>query len=223
MQVATLERDYELQVGHLALHHLDATAALLASTFDDDAAYRYLFPRTETRTHGLADFFARNLRTHLPYRCTYVAYERTGEPLATVTLRPPGGVPISVLTMVRRGLLPFALAHGAGAVKRLLWLKDTYDALEERASRAAPYWHVHMMAVRRDRQGQGVGSALLRQVLEQTVLGTAHATVLSTHLPENVVFYRRAGFEVIGEEQLKPPGAHPYAVWSMRRAGAPTD
>jgi ribosomal protein S18 acetylase RimI-like enzyme len=217
MQVATLERDDDLLIGNLALHHLGATAAMLASTFDDDAAYRYLFPRAETRARGLADFFARNLRTHLPYRCTYVAYERTGEPLATVTLRPPGGVPISMLTMVRRGLLPFALAHGGGAVKRLLWLKDTYDALEARASRAAPYWHVHMMAVRRDRQGQGVGSALLRRVLEQTVLRTAHAAVLSTHLPENVVFYRRASFEVIGEEQLTPPGADAYTVWSMRR------
>lgn len=218
MQVDTLRTDYGMQLGHLVEHHLEATAQLLASTFDDDAAYRYLFPRQHARARGLADFFTRNLRTHLPHRCTYVAYERTGEPLATVTLRPPEGVPISMLTMLRRGLVPFALAHGRSGVRRLLWLKDTYDALEQRVARAAPHWHVHMMAVRRDRQGQGVGSALLRRVLEQTAATTEHATVLTTHSPENVVFYRRAGFEVFAQEQLEPPGDRAYTVWSMRRS-----
>jgi ribosomal protein S18 acetylase RimI-like enzyme len=217
MQADTLISDSDLQVGHLVEHHLEATAQMLASTFDDDAAYRYLFPRQHARTRGLADFFTRNLRTHLPHRCTYVAYERTGEPLATVTVRPPQGVPISMLTMLRRGLLPFALAHGRSGVQRLLWLKDTYDALEQRVARAAPHWHVHMMAVRRDRQGQGVGSALLRHVLAQTADTTEHVTVLTTHSPENVAFYRRAGFDLLAEQQLEPPGARAYTVWSMHR------
>jgi len=180
-------------------------------------AYRYLFPVATTRRKGLADFFARNLRTHLPYRCTYVAYERTSEPLATVTLRPPQGFAISALTMIRRGLLPFALAHGRAAVKRMFWLKNTYDALEHRAANGAPHWHVHMMAVRPERQGQGVGSTLLRRVLEQTAQTSTHPTVLTTHLPENVTFYRRAGFEVFAEQLIEPPGDHPYTVWSMRR------
>lgn len=212
----------ELQVGHLVEHGLAATAQLLASTFDDDAAYRYLFPSPAKRSAGLADFFARNLRTHLPHRCTYVAYERSGEPLATVTLRPPEGIPISALTMLRRGLVPFALAHGRAAVKRLFWLKETYDALEAHAAHAAPHWYVHMMAVRRDRQGQGVGSMLLRRVLERAAAGTAHATVLTTHLPQNVTFYRRASFDVFSEQTVEPPGDRPYTVWSMRRSAEAT-
>jgi ribosomal protein S18 acetylase RimI-like enzyme len=219
MQVDTLGQEHGLNVVQLVEHHVDATARMLASTFDDDAAYRYLFPQQRARTSNLADFFRRNLRTHLPHRCTYVACERTGEPLATVTLRPPEGVPISMLTMLRRGLLPFALAHGRGAVQRLLWLKDTYDALEARAARA-PHWYVHMMAVRNDRQGQGVGSALLRRVLDQAAASTEHPTVLTTHSPQNVVFYRRAGFDVLAEEQLQPPGDRAYTVWSMRRSGS---
>jgi GNAT superfamily N-acetyltransferase len=206
-----------MQVSHLTEHHLEATAQMLADTFDDDAAYRYLFPVAATRRQGLADFFARNLRTHLPYRCTYVAYERTGEPLATVTLRPPEGFAISVLTMFRRGLLPFALAHGRAAVKRMFWLKNAYDALEERTANGAPHWYVHMMAVRPERQGQGVGSALLRRVLESTAETSTHPTVLTTHLPENVIFYRRASFDVFAEQTLEPPGDRPYTVWSMRR------
>ncbi|HEX7478418.1 MAG TPA: hypothetical protein VF331_11470 [Polyangiales bacterium] len=32
--------------------------------------------------------------------------------------------------MLRDGLVPFALARGPSAVRRLLWLKNAYDSLE---------------------------------------------------------------------------------------------
>jgi hypothetical protein len=43
-------------------------------------------------------------------------------------------------------------------------------------------------------------------------------TVLTTHLPRNVVFYRRHGFELTSERTLHPPRSHVYTIWSMRRA-----
>lgn len=207
----------ELHIEPLAHGEVPALAALLADSFRDDAAYRYLLRAEADPTPGLARFFERNLRTHLPYRCTYVARDRSGALLATVTARPPGGVPISAATMVRRGVIPFMFAHGPSAVKRLVWLKDTYDALEQRAAGHAVHWHVHMMAVRRDAQGRGIGSAVLRDVLERSEQAGTHPIVLTTHLPENVAFYRRARFEVTAEQALAPPGARPYTVWSMRR------
>jgi GNAT superfamily N-acetyltransferase len=134
-------------------------------------------------------------------------------PIATVTLRPPLGFHISLWTILRRGLLPFAIAHGLAAVRRLFWLKETYDALEADAAASAPHAYVHMMAVAPEHQGRGVGHRLLADVLD------AHAapqTVLTTNLERNVVFYRRHGFEVSSERRLQPPGSHPYTVWSMR-------
>src|SRR5678815_5319297 len=98
-------------------------AAILADAMDDDPAYRYLMPTAATRTRGLSDYFARSLRTYLPHRCTYVALDGS-DTSGTVTLRPPGGIDISTLTMIRRGLLPFAVTHGLAAVRRLFALKD---------------------------------------------------------------------------------------------------
>jgi len=168
----------------LAASQVDALAPLLATSFDDDPAFQYMFPAAETRTRGLSDFFARNLRTHLPHACTQIAVGDAGELRATMTLRPPQGIPISLATMLRRGLLPFALSQGVAAVKRLLWLKETYDELELRASENKPHWYVHMMAVRRDLQGRGVGSALLRGVL-------AAATTHSEHSNHRLASMRR--------------------------------
>jgi len=197
-----------------------ATGALLAEAMDDDPAYSFLFPRRQNRPAGLEDFFERNLRTHLPYRCTYVGVVGRAV-VATVTMRPPGGVRISMRTMIRRGLLPFAFAHGLGAVRRLFTLKDTYDAIESRLARGERHWLVHMMAVESGRQGRGLGSHLLKFVLDATVdartTGEKPLAVLSTHKERNVVFYERAGFEVDGVQSMSLMGEAPYRVWSMRR------
>jgi ribosomal protein S18 acetylase RimI-like enzyme len=193
---------------------IEQTAALLAGAFDGDAGYRYLFPRD--RRDGLADLFRRNLRVHLPYGCTWVWSER-GAVRATVTVRPPSGVPISLATLVRHGLAPFAWSRGLRATRRLLWLKRTYDELEHTIARGAPHWHVHMMAVEPGAQGQGLGTRLLVDALARaTDRDRSAPIVLTTHDERNVRFYHRLGFGVTDLRQLEPPDGEPYAVWSMR-------
>jgi len=207
-------------VRRLELGDIEATAVVLAKAMDDDPAYRFLFPRDADRPTGLADFFARNLRTHLAYRCTYVGVAN-GAVVATVTLRPPEGFVISLPTMLRRGLLPFAWSHGHRAVKRLLLLKSTYDAIEARLADAGPNWLVRMMAVEPAVQGQGLGTQLLREVLSsrdaEHSTERSPLTVLTTHTQRNVVFYERAGFAVDRVEEVTFMGAERYSVWSMRR------
>lgn len=206
-------REPALRVTPLDASHVSRVASMLAHAFADDAAYAYLFPTPETRIAGLRQFFEGNLRTHLPHACTFVALDANERAIATVTLRPPAGIEISLWTMLRRGLVPFALAHGGAAVRRLFWLKQTYDALEAEAAAHAPRAYVHMMAVAPEHQGRGVGSQLLSRVLRRHAVTQ---TVLTTNLPRNVVFYRRHGFEVMSERALNPPDSHAYTVWSMR-------
>jgi GNAT superfamily N-acetyltransferase len=192
-----------------------SVAALLSRAFWDDPAYAFIFPDGETRTAKLADLFARNLRIHLPYRCTHVL-ERGGDILGTVTVRPPGGVPISLMTKIRHGLLPFTVANGLRGAKRLLYIADLYDKIEAEMARG-PHWHVHMMGVEPGHQGRGHGGALLRKVLDRTSNTTELPTVLTTHKEPNVVFYRRLGFEVT-ETRTLSPGSERYRVWCMRRS-----
>ncbi|MEQ1505579.1 MAG: GNAT family N-acetyltransferase [Myxococcota bacterium] len=203
-------------VERLGAGRIEATAELLAEAFDEDAGYRYLFPGPERRA-GLADLFRRNLRVHLPHGCTWIWVEQ-GSVRATVTVRPPSGVPISTLTMVRHGLLPFVRVRGWAATRRLLWLKNTYGQLEHAIATGAPHWHVHMMVVQPSVQGRGIGGRLLGAVLDRTAdLDPGRPTVLTTHSERNVTFYRRLGFEVTERRELRPPGAAPYPVWSMHR------
>ena len=144
--------------------------------------------------------------------------------VGTVTLRPPGGVPIGKLTCCAAGSCRSRSRTAASAVRRMFWLKGTYDALEAELSLGAPHWYVHMMAVAPARQGTGIGRRLLSHVLSLRPQATqALPAVLTTHLPRNVVFYRRAGFHVISERALKPPSGEPYTVWSMSTQRLPSD
>ena len=209
-----------LSVVPISVSHLARTGRLLARALDDDPAYRFLFPSAATRPRGLADFFVRNLRTHLPYRGTYVLAEDDAV-VATVTLRPPGGVPVSALTMLRRGLIPFAIRNGPASVRRLLRLKRAYDEIEERAS-GRPHLLVHMMAVAPERQGTGIGTRLLDDAIALSIhahRAASHPIVLTTHKERNVTFYRKSGFGVTEQRDVKFDGAAAYPVWSMSRGG----
>lgn len=136
----------------------------------------------------------------------------------TVTLRPPSGVPLSMMRLLARGLVPFAIGQGLGAVRRLLWVKNAYEALEKDVAAGQVHVFVHMMAVDPALQGRGLGSELLGRALSQATASYGELRiVLTTHLPQNVVFYRRAGFEVWSEREMRPPGSAPYTVWSMAK------
>jgi ribosomal protein S18 acetylase RimI-like enzyme len=74
-----------------------------------------------------------------------------------------------------------------------------------------------MMATAPAQQGRGLGSQLLASALAATRHDAVPLTVLTTHLEPNLIFYRRAGFEVCDRRVLHPPASAPYMVWSMRR------
>jgi ribosomal protein S18 acetylase RimI-like enzyme len=199
-------------------------ASLLGDAFVDNAAYGFLFPELSSRKEKLADFFARNLRTHLPYRCTYVWAPEPGNVEATVTVRPPGGVPVSLWTMFRRGLVPFALMNGWGAVRRLFYLIEHTDRIDRETTGGREHWHVHMMAVRPDRQGAGIGTRLLREVFaaQGGPSASEHPISLQTERPENLRFYQRLGFEVRRDYELGGViGGAPFRTWTLlRESGA---
>jgi GNAT superfamily N-acetyltransferase len=66
------------------------------------------------------------------------------------------------------------------------------------------------MAVRPDRQKQGIGRALLMAAeAEARALGAQKLTLrVRVNLPENRAFFERAGFRVTGQGQ--DPGRPPY-------------
>lgn len=73
------------------------------------------------------------------------------------------------------------------------------------------HWHVGPVGVEPGLQGRGVGAAVMARLCE-TMDAAGEIAFLETETPENVVFYRRLGFEVVSQAEL--PG---LPLWFMRR------
>jgi GNAT superfamily N-acetyltransferase len=115
-------------------------------------------------------------------------------------------------------LPPAALARVAAAVSRsgVGTLARAARWLEAWGARdpAAPHWHVGPVAVEGGLQGLGIGTRLLAD-LTAALDAAGDDAWLETDKPENVVFYRRAGFAVHAEAEVlgvrcwflaRPPG-----------------
>jgi ribosomal protein S18 acetylase RimI-like enzyme len=97
---------------------------------------------------------------------------------------------------------------------RTIWsLFATHD-LSER------HWHVGPVSVEPGLQGAGIGSAMLR-VLCARMDEQGEIAWLETDKPDNVVFYRRHGFEVTEEVTLAGDDGSTFVNWFMRRDPRP--
>lgn len=73
------------------------------------------------------------------------------------------------------------------------------------------HWHLGPVSVEPGLQGAGVGSLMLRAVCDQ-MDAAGEVAWLETDKPENVVFYRRCGFDTTLEID-----EHGFTTWWMRR------
>lgn len=76
------------------------------------------------------------------------------------------------------------------------------------------HWYLPAMGVDPKAQGRGCGTALIRGSLAECDQSCQLAYLESTN-PSNVPFYRRAGFDIVGEIQI---GGSPVLTRMLRRA-----
>jgi ribosomal protein S18 acetylase RimI-like enzyme len=185
-----------------------AMAAQLARTFFDDPVTSHIFRNEKRREAALRVYFRTQMRAdYLPFGGCY-----TTEGYAGSAIWAPAGKPLhtglgAILTMLP--VLPF-VASNLGTTLRLLALIESKHPHE-------PHWYLATLGTAVDRQGTGVGSALLTPVLEHCD-AEGIPCYLESSKERNLPFYRRHGFEVVEEVPL--PGDGP-PVWTMWREPQP--
>jgi ribosomal protein S18 acetylase RimI-like enzyme len=183
-------------------------AAALARAFDDDPLSLYLFGGPRTRAAGLARFFTIQLRhTYLRHGEVWTTADRAGAALwAPPTMPRPGAMDLLRILPV----VPYLSIWGRKTrdVVRLL-------AAYERARPRQTHWYLGTLGTDPDRQGQGVGSALLRVVLDRLDLEGIPA-YLESSKESNLAFYARHGFRVTGEITT-PRGPTLWLMWRQPR------
>ena len=182
---------------------------MLGRAFHDNPMSVYVLPDDEERTRHLGWMFGTSTR----YGCLYgEVYTTTGKVDGAAVWLTPESPPMSRETVTAAGIAEIPQRIGAEPFQRLMTMKRHMDELRRRDA-PGPHWYLWVLGVDPPRQGQGVGSALLRPVLSRADEEGLPCYV-ETDKPINVPFYRRHGFEVVVEDDLPGGGFH---YWTMKR------
>ena len=189
---------------------LEQAARLMAAAFDTDPSIRYLLGGAH---EGRDDwrYFLTVLRA-LYGRCLMLTSGRRLQSL--LILFPPDLKAVPTLGFFRNG--GFALCHFFGL--RLLLCSMRYEAncarIKKRLS-TADTWYCMCFVVQPERQGQGIGSKLIRPVLRE--LNACRVPVyLETHRKSNTALYAHLGFRVADVSTIPGTTITQYAMLSER-------
>ncbi len=191
---------------------IPALAATLARAFVHDPFYSFLAGDAPERSQRMQDGWSGILR----FGSAGLVETYTTDDYAGVALWiPPGHGGPSFIDSLR--MTP-SIARLAGW-RRLRQVTNAIGALEERHRHHVPQAHFYLSAlgVEPDRQGEGVGTALMQPVLERCTRDGVPA-YLETATARNVLLYERLGFDVVEELTLPNTDVH---GWLMLRPSAP--
>lgn len=194
---------------------VNALGACLARAFDDDPVSDYLFPNERTRRRRLERYFEWQF-THvfLPKGEAWTTSDLAGSAL---WMPPRRHVPTVAEAIGQLFTAARILGRHTGRALRLL---EQLEAVHPKIM------HFYLGTIGTDppRQGSGIGSALLRVVLDR-LDEEAMPAYLESSKEENLSFYHRHGFEVtgeVGEGKGNGRGVGPR-IWLMWREPRPPD
>ena len=182
--------------------------AMLVRAFDEDPLTCWFVRGDERRPRRMQRLFDWYLRQALPLGWSHA----TEDGSCAALWMGPGQWKMPLL---RQLLLLPELIRVVGADRLVSRIRGT-DALQHRHPRA-PHFYLAVLGAEPLRQGQGLGSSVLRQGLQRCDRMRVPA-YLETANPRNLALYKRHDFEV--RERLTIPGGGP-PVWLMWRPARP--
>ena len=178
--------------------------AMARAFYDDPVVGDWCFADASKRTRRLERFF--ELFLHRVY-LTHDECHTTDELVGGAFWLPPGTWEIGAFEELR--LIARMATFTRGATPRILQALSTIEAKHPHE----PHYYLQFAGVEPERQGQGIGSQLLRPVLERCDRDGVPAYLEAT-CERNVALYERHGFALV--EKISLPGGGP-PLWRMWR------
>jgi ribosomal protein S18 acetylase RimI-like enzyme len=196
----------EPTVKRAARQQEDVLGATLADAFRDDPVFEFLVPAdAKNREQRLVTFFTSMSRTYLRRdKHALVAGDGRGAALWS----PPGSWRVPPSEIVRE--TPSSIKAFGRNLPKALRLLTQVEGLHPKEPN---HWYLGYLGTRCDSQGQGIGSAMLREVLAQAD-DTHTPAYLESSNERNLTLYQRHGFRVV--EEIKALG-HGPSIWRMWR------
>jgi GNAT superfamily N-acetyltransferase len=175
--------------------HAARLTSVLSSAFWDDPVFRWTMPGDLQRRAALPSVFSVFVDAFVPLGSTFTTATGAGAALWA----PPGAEPDLG-----------AIEHHLDAWPRLLPIVELLESTHP----TEPCWYLNLLAVEPAAQGRGIGSSLLRAVLDRAAADGVPAYLEATSAA-NRRLYERHGFEataVLGVADCPP-------IWAMWHRG----
>ena len=180
----------EVVAYYIQEYDLKRVGEMVGGTFADDTAVKYLLGDVSEKT--------RSRYCQTTYRSMFgeaIMISTDSEIDNLIVLCPPGYRGIPTMRFMHNGGLITACRVGLGAIKRSIAFEKNAVAVRNRYSDDKT-WYLMTFAVRAGKTHQGLGSAILRPVLEW--MDKNHYSVyLETDKAVNVEMYEHFGFQVV--------------------------
>jgi GNAT superfamily N-acetyltransferase len=200
----------------------ESASVLLAEGFFSNPAHVYIFPEENRRRRSLQWLLRWNLEIQNPLEHSFRVAEAPRAPgrhvVAMGFWHAPGARSVSVRGLMRPAMLALPFKCGLDAARRALEVTSCLE--KQRWEALGPAWFLNNMVVAEHLRGTGLGTELLSRELRDRVDPSGEPALLATQRPENVVFYRRLGFEVASERTLGSR-SHAFRNWIMVREPRP--
>jgi ribosomal protein S18 acetylase RimI-like enzyme len=184
----------------------DALGGVLGRAYADDPVWTWVYPQPD-RGRRLARMFRSLLRGTRDRGATVLTDQATRG--AAIWQRSDDRS-LGVLGNLRMGT---AMVASGARIRR----GQAVMRAIERQHPKEPHWYLAVLGTDPAHQGEGIGSALVRHVLDDPA-NTGEPAYLETETPANVPFYQRHGFEVVGEVDVPGGGPHLWLMWRNPQA-----
>ncbi len=192
------------EVREAAEEDLEAAAEALALAFADDPAWAHLIPDDAGRAERLLAFFNAEIANLVPeWRRLWVTADGSGAAIWA----PPGRWRVPFSRTLRASA---AMTRVFGA--RLPVATWTLLRIERHHPTAPRHWYLHYLGVEPQRQGRGLGGALLAPVLADCDRDQVPAH-LEASTERSRMLYERNGFGLTGTLNLPLGGPLVRGMW----------
>lgn len=195
----------QIQVNRAVRTQSDTVGAALADAFRDDPVISWLIPPdVPNREARLLTFFSSMARSYLRRdKHVYLAGDGVGAAMWSA----PGSWSLPWSEIMRE--TPAAVRAFGGNLPRAL---RTQLEVESKHPKDPKHWYLGYLGVTSGHQGQGIGSLVLREVLEGADRNGTPAYLESSN-KRNITLYERHGFRIVEAYPALGKGPTIHRMW----------
>ena len=203
-------------IGRLAEDRVEEAGELLARAFHADSFSRYVVPDPVERADSLPFIYEVGVRYGALFGEVYAMHDEDDSLVGVAVWLPPGEHRTKPERTVEAGYLELAELVDPEPLQRFAQVQGHLTVIHERDA-PIDHWYLTLIGVDPARQGQGVGSALLRPVMARADAAGV-SCYLETFAEANLAFYARHGFVVV-TAGIEPTSG--IRFWTMRHDPPP--